>query len=46
MSEPGKFSFAYHLGGAGWADAVVSDGQREIALTAPFLSDALGDGEH
>jgi hypothetical protein len=37
------FSFSYQLGTAGWSTATVSDGERTIALTASYLSDALGD---
>ncbi len=38
-----KFSFSYQLGTAGWSTATVSDGERTVALTASYLSDALGD---
>ncbi len=37
------FSFSYQLGTAGWSTAAVSDGERTVALTASYLSDALGD---
>ncbi len=37
------FSFSYQLGTAGWSTASVSDGERTVALTASYLSDALGD---
>ena len=37
------FSFSYHLDTAGWADATLADGTREIELVASYLSDALGD---
>ncbi len=38
-----EFSFSYHLGTAGWSTATVSDDERTVALTASYLSDALGD---
>jgi len=37
------FSFSYQLETVGWSMAVVSDGKRTVALTASYLSDALGD---
>ena len=37
------FSFSYQRGTAGWSTATVSDGERTVALTASYLSDALGD---
>lgn len=37
------FTFSYDLGTAGWSTATVSDGAHTLTLTAPYLSDALGD---
>jgi len=33
----------YQLEGAGWADARISDGSRQLGMSVSYLSDALGD---
>jgi hypothetical protein len=35
--------FSYRLTGTGWAEARIGDGHRSVALSASYLSDALGD---
>lgn len=37
-----RFEIAYRLTGRGWAACDVSFGDRRVALTASYLSDALG----
>lgn len=33
----------YQLAGAGWADARISDGDRQLDMSVSYLSDALGN---
>ncbi|MGV3754357.1 MAG: hypothetical protein ACO1QS_03170 [Verrucomicrobiota bacterium] len=33
----------YQLAGSGWANALVSEGERTLEMSASYLSDALGD---
>lgn len=35
--------FSYRLTGTGWAEARVGDGDRSVALSVSYLSDALGE---
>jgi hypothetical protein len=35
--------FSYRLTGTGWAEARLSDGDHSVALSASYLSDALGE---
>lgn len=37
------FEFSYSLTGAGWAKAVVSDGEHRATVTASYLTDVLRD---
>jgi len=36
-------SFAYHLGGAGWAECTISVDEQHVTILASYLSDALAD---